>query len=413
MLGDVLKREIDEALTQLTAPGGKELYAERYKALSKLLHIFHISKDKDMILLYDKKPVITLKKEGENRKEWSFNLESPDFDPTKFMEAFNEFNPRVNINAQVLSNESQLKKYAEAGALSTDIARLYTGGVSYSIYPIGADGKIDKTLQTVSNTQQDTPEGQYKKKSIRQLPYRGNYYDYDSNSDTFTKKGAKEPIKDANTIKELRVNLQILEGKLKPVKMSKSQKYYVLKTGEHPEVVKVNPDYKVSWLTEKASKDFIKEIERDKAERSRDLAAEAALENFTITEVEDIPIDDIAVEGLYDGYEPPLPDGYVQEKPKKEKKVTPVPKKKPASVTGSTQNFEALMKKRSFKKRVYQIIQKWEDSPIKTDKEGRMLGEVTAKELADFINKKGGKVQALGTSQEAVEAWLKTLEECR
>ena len=67
-----------------------------------------------------------------------------------------------------------------------------------------------------------------------------------------------------------------------------------------------------------------------------------------------------------------------------------------------TQTFAELMGNRKYKLKVMQVLRnKWKDMP----------STVPGKEK--FLKDKNIEVGAIGTSKEEIEAWIKTIEDCR
>lgn len=70
--------------------------------------------------------------------------------------------------------------------------------------------------------------------------------------------------------------------------------------------------------------------------------------------------------------------------------------------TSPTKSFEKMYSNMKNMKRIESLIRsKWKDAPTKAD------------ELTEFLRKKNIEVDAIGTSKEDFDAWLKTIEDCR
>ena len=68
----------------------------------------------------------------------------------------------------------------------------------------------------------------------------------------------------------------------------------------------------------------------------------------------------------------------------------------------ATQKFSDLIKDRKYMMPIYQIIKnKWSEAPSKID------------ELTQFLNQKGVNVDMIGTSEADIDAWIRTLRDCR
>lgn len=70
--------------------------------------------------------------------------------------------------------------------------------------------------------------------------------------------------------------------------------------------------------------------------------------------------------------------------------------------TSATQSFTQLYRSPKHKIKIMKVIRaKWSDAPHNN------------KELAEYLRKKNIEVDAIGTSQEDIDAWIKTIEDCR
>ena len=68
----------------------------------------------------------------------------------------------------------------------------------------------------------------------------------------------------------------------------------------------------------------------------------------------------------------------------------------------ATQKFSDLIKDRKYMMPIYQIIKnKWPEAPSKID------------ELTQFLSQKGVNVDMIGTSEADIDAWIRTLRDCR
>ena len=66
------------------------------------------------------------------------------------------------------------------------------------------------------------------------------------------------------------------------------------------------------------------------------------------------------------------------------------------------QSFANLFNNRAYKRRLNTIIRKkWSDAPARVN------------ELEKFLREKNIDVDTIGTSKEDIEAWIKTIEDCR
>ena len=84
------------------------------------------------------------------------------------------------------------------------------------------------------------------------------------------------------------------------------------------------------------------------------------------------------------------------------------------ATTDTTQTFEELTRDRGWKYKIFQLLSdKFEDSPIKMDDKGKIVKSAKRDVLTQFLKEKKIEVDAIGTSKADIDAWLKTIEECR
>lgn len=408
-----LKEDINNLLMNVVSPN----YATRLAAVNELSKIFYFSKDGDNILLGKDgsrhSNEVSLKRGEDTLKTFILNS---DFDRQQFMEAITDMNPRINITASVLQSPVMLQRYDEAGALQTDIARLVTAGSSYSIYGVDAQGNMIKPEVVNNDIPRDAANTEFRNGDKTQVIYNHNFYQYDSTTDQYLLNG--EVVKDANVLKQLDYNRRIIGNGLAPVQTEGIWKYYILGSEEHPEVVKVNKNtYEVQEVKDKQAKELIDKVAKEKADRERDEAAKREMEKLDKMQREAIEKGEAIVseEWVVD----PETGELVAESQLKEKKEkegeTPAEQQsssqenaangsvaKPQIVQGNTQTMNDLVKSKAYRVRVITTIKnKWPQAPTKIT------------ELEQFLRNKNIEVDAIGTSEADVQAWIKTLEDCR
>ena len=408
-----LKEHVENLLLQLTAPK----YDTRLQAVKQLSQAFYMNSHKDFILIgkdggrYHNQ--ITLKRDGAPYK--TFVLDSS-FDRQQFMSAIAEMNPRINITTQVLENENLLKQYEEAGALQTDLAQLATAGSSYSIYGVDAQGNMAQPAMVIPDTN-DSKSSTLRGNNKRQVVYDSKFYHYDSTSNTYTLNGAV--VTDAETLTALDYNKSIVENGLTPVSTDGVWRTYVLGSVDHPDVIQVNKNNKkVRPVAEAQAKALLRRMVEEQAKKEREAVAIKALkeaeEKLTtaITSGEaqllDVPLGTDSDVGEI------IPEmNNLQSMPQKEAKVEEGNEgtkqqgfedtvNSPLESTPSTQTFTDLLKSRTYRGVVLKAVRaKWPDAPK------------TQVQLEDFLRNKNIDVSTIGTTEAAVQAWLKTIEECR
>lgn len=395
-----LKDRINSLLQKIIDPN----YKTRVNAVIELSKIFYFDKDDDNILIG--------KDDGRHKNEISlvhgddilhtFVLGS-NFDMTKFMQVFEDLNPRINITASILRDIPTLMEYDEAGALMTDAALFGTAGSSYSIYGLNGDGKMIIPESPTNDIPKSSNNSDFKD-NRQQVIFNGEYYRWvDSN---FYLDG--KLVTDEKKISQLNYIKKILDNQLSPVQSKGVLDYYILSTGENPNVIFVNrSSKKVKELPKEQAVELIKKIEEMKAKQQREQKAQeelkASKENALMIKGEDM---DLGMDSYVDpntGEITPIveEDNKVEEVPAQENKVqdtTKAPKVKPEG----TQSFADLANNLKYSLQIRKLVRnKWKDAPKK-------IGD-----LEKFLRDKNVEVDAIGTSEKDVEAWIRTIEDCR
>ena len=406
-----LKQTIDRLLGDLTSPN----YAQRYQAVIELSKIFYFDKEGKNILVGKDKSrhanQITLK-DGE--QSMTFTLDGS-FDRVAFMQAMESFNPRINITASVLMNPRSLKIYDEAGALQTDIAQLATAGSSYSIYALDVNGDMMKPASTPEMPVRAADNSDFREGGASQIVYNGKYYR--ETDGIFYLNGI--PVTDENLIKELQYNQRIANGELESVETNGLWDSYLTGTRENPQGIKVNKNTKkVKEMTAQEALDLIEKIEKEKARKEREQAAKTEKQRLDAQDGEVVGYEPVDVEFDFDDETGELvsreekkaqeeaqkqeeaaeKDSQPTEKDNTHKSVTELESKQ----SGSTQTFSTLVKNRQYRKQVIETIKaKWPDAPSKIA------------ELEEFLKGKNVEINAIGTDESSIQAWITTLKDCR
>lgn len=408
MRDGALKDEIMQVLNDFTSTD----YQTRSEAISRLSQIFLTStKDGDGFLSRKSRAEVSLIHSGIVFK--TFVLDE-NFDRRAFMEAIADMNPRINITKWVLGSTEQLKKYEEAGALDTDLAKLGTAGASFSIYGVDANGKMLKPEVPPNNEhhKESSSDASYRNSHRQQVVYQRKYYIRIDG--TYYLEGI--PVTDEALIKQLDINRQI--SSLKPTEKDTQYDYYVLSSGENPQVIRVNQNTKVAEeLAPEQAKEALAKAREMHAEEQRRRAAKDALKNslknadtvklhldeeHPTGEQPAAPAEEPASKNpLENEKEESKEENKKEEGPKTSAPTSPQPPKSPQNLP-ATQTFEQLYKSPKYKIKLIKLIKnKWPDAPK------------SLTELAEYMRKKNVEVDTIGTSPEAVEAWIKTVEECR
>lgn len=432
MRDGALKDRVDTLLQEVTALD----YKTRMKAILKLAEIFYFDPNGDFILTRKTRNEISLTHDGKPFK--TFVLDS-NFNRAQFIEAIQEMNPRVNVTAKVLSNISLLKEYDEAGALRTDAAIFGTAGSSYSIYGLNSHGEMLKPSDPASIVPDSAGRSDFKNGDRSQVVFNHEYYVLEN--DKFYLNGKE--VTDSKIIKQLQYNKRIIDGQLVPIVDKGVWDYYALSTGENPEVIKVDRNTKkVKELSKEEAKGIIEEVAKKKEAEIREEEAkkknEALIkESKGKEENVDLGLDDTNLKI------DPETGEMIQEEPSSSDTTPSVPVEEDSSSitsstdstktepvedhktkeeagerssirhkslegnpgehnTGATQKFTDLIRNKSYTKRIITLVRsKWKDAPTKPS------------EMATFLKSKNVEVDNIGTTKEDIEAWIKTIEDCR
>lgn len=412
MKDGVLKDKVERLLQDVVAPD----YVKRYQAVMDLCNIFYFDKDGDNILLKKTKAEVSLVHDGKVQK--TFTLDS-NFDRMEFMKAIEDMNPRVNITARVLQSQKLLKEYDEAGALMTDIAMFGTAGSSYSIYGLDGEGNMLKPKQPVNEAPKAVKNSDFKNENKSQVIYKHQYYTRREDDGMYYLNG--EPVTDERMIKQLDYNKMIIDNQLSPIKNEGVWEYFILKEGEHPEAIKVNRNTKeVKNVSEETAKEIIQKIEKETAKKQRETEAQKQLKTLSLHDVEmdltgnsettefmiDPETGEMVAVNTVDGTPAVKEEKKTEEKTeevkkeseeKKESKMTPIGGNSP-----STQTFAELYGKKAYRMNILKLIKgKWKDAPS------------VPTQLEKFLRNKDVEVDSIGTSRDDIDAWMKTIEDCR
>lgn len=410
MRDGALKDKVEGLLQNVVSPD----YATRYQAVIDLSNIFYFDKEGDTILLRKNKAELSLVHDGIVQK--TFVLDS-NFDRAEFMKAMEDMNPRINITARVLQSQELLKEYNEAGALMTDAAIFGTAGSSYSIYGLDGEGNMLKPEQPGNEDSKTTVNSDFKNENKSQVIYKHQYYTYRVDDGMYYLNG--EPITDEKMIRQLEYNKMIVDNQLTSIKREGVWEYFILKEGEHPEAIKVNRNTKeVKEVSEEKAKEIISKIEEEKAKKQRDAEAQKQLKIINSEDVDitgnsdntdlvmDLNTGEMIVDNTVD--ETPVPkeenkNENKEEEVKKESKSEKNTKKTESSDNAtSTQTFAELIGNKKHRISIIKLVKgKWKDAPV------------VPAQLEKFLRDKDVEVDSIGTSEKDIDAWMKTIEDCR
>lgn len=391
-------------------------YKDRMEALLDLTKVFYLNDVEHggptahNILLSPNKNVVTLK--TGNTTQYSVDLDAvdasgkPTFDFVKFLGEVYRWAPRINVTMDVLNDVDKLKEYDEAGVFTTDLAQLALSGSGYRIYPLDSDGNMQIPKANTSPVT-ETPDV-YADSKYTQVPYLGvNNYMYNRKTGEYTVKGSDKAITDERLIKQLDYNRRINDAKLQPVETTRNGwQYYIVGTADNPEVVKREySTNKITFLSKEDSAEYIRKQEEKRKADERDAAAKEVIKTLDVKDVA-LEEDNANVElnpetGQFVKVDRQKETADEVKQEHKQNIAAPATDATPA-VQGQTQTFEQLINRKEQQDRVYDVIfTKWEDAPMEDT------------ELKQFLKQKNIDVDTIGTTQADIDAWIKTIEDCR
>lgn len=409
MRDGALKDKINTLLQEVTSPN----YKTRLNAVIGLSKIFYFDKEGDTILLRKNRNEISLVHDGKVQKTFVLN---DNFDRAEFMQNIQDMNPRINITASVLRDIPTLMEYDEAGALMTDAALFGTVGSSYSIYGLDGEGKMIKLESPTNDIPRSDNNSDFKNGDKSQVIFKHQYYR--EVNGVFSLNG--EIVTDEATLKQLRYNKMILDNQLSPSMTQGVWDYFILSEGENPKAIKVNRNTKeVKESSEEQAKELIEKINEKEAKKLREQKAQEVIKEVGEAENVDLGEDALSVdpntgELVQADTQSTFPT--TEESTNEKKTSSTIEKasnKDDYTHTSSeslnndehkaaTQKFSDLIKDKKYMLRVMKLVRnKWKDAPKKIA------------DLEKFLRDKNVEVDAIGTSENDVEAWVRTIEDCR
>lgn len=391
-----LWNRIQDLLNQLTSPK----YEDRKAAIKQLpMLLYFVPKDKG------NKTILIGTDEHDNRitvvngnQRTTFFLDS-NFNREDFFKAVMEMNPRINITPSALTNKERLLELEEIGALKTDIAKIGTSGVSYSIYGIDSNGEMIVPEKATSARLEESSTNS--ENNIREFRYLYNAnYKYNLSTGEFTKDGVPVTGDDM-----LEYAYKIGTQQVVPTKQEGVWKYYIINTGENPEVVKQNNVGRIEQLSkEEAQKVIDEEVARINEENRKKALEQALAEQQNVkAQEEEAVIDDADLsffeeEGTFGADEkagekqPAAPQTIATPTPSISVEATPVQK--------GTRTFKQLWRSSDRGKLLDVLKQKgWKDVPME---------DMNA--LKKYLEDKGvPNLDLVGVSEADFDAWLQKL----
>lgn len=311
MLSDIQDSTLKVQLNNLFNELSSIRHSDRLAALNKLVQMLNIDKYGDNILIgtKDKATISTVKNDTILR---TFNLNDANFNRMDLINAIFELNPRINITLSTLSDPVQLRMYAEAGALNTDIAKLGTSNASYTVYSMDANGNPIKTKPIENkapnlDANSDLDKADYKKK--HSIYHRGIQYRekngkwYDTNWKEITDPTLLNQIKWASYIRANDLTPSLVSN---DIYGNKNNKYYIINSDNtNAKVIKVFENGAIAELSIADSRAIITTVQQRDIQEAKEKAAKEErqrLENIEnsmtpdkvemVTEGEDVNLTD-------------------------------------------------------------------------------------------------------------------------
>lgn len=279
MLSDIQDGALKTQLNNLFNELSSTKYSDRLAAINQIVKLLNIKEGGDNILIgmKDKATVSTVKNDTVIR---TFNLEDANFNRMDLINAIFELNPRVNITLSTLSDPVQLRMYAEAGALSTDIAKIGTSNASYTVYSMDANGNPIKTKPIENkapnlDANSDLDKADYKKK--HSIYHRGIQYRekngkwYDTNWKEITDPILLNQIKWASYIRANDLAPSLISN---DIYGNKNNKYYIINSDNtNAKVIKVFENGTIFELSIADSRTVINTVQKRDIQAAKEKAA--------------------------------------------------------------------------------------------------------------------------------------------
>lgn len=279
MLSDIQDGTLKTQLNNLFNELSSVKHSDRLSAINQLVKLLNIKEDGDNILVGKKdRATVSTVKNGTILR--TFNLNDANFNRMDLINAIFELNPRINITLSTLSDPVQLRMYAEAGALNTDIAKLGTSNASYTVYSMDANGNPIKTKPIENkapnlDTNSDLDKADYKKKHSvyhRGIQYREkNGKWYDTNWKEITDPTLLNQIKWASYIRANDLTPNLISN---DIYGNKNNKYYIINSDNtNAKVIKVFENGAIAELSIADSRTVVNIVQQRDIQAAKEKAA--------------------------------------------------------------------------------------------------------------------------------------------
>lgn len=244
-----LYKEIQLLIQQL----GSRNYKDRAEAKKRLSELVYLANDNVNINIgSESNHVITLRnKEGDTHA--SFDVADANFDIMDLITEVEKLSPRVNITASVLLNEALARKYDEAGALTTNLAKLGTSNADFTVYPIDPTTKGPIIENTTDNSATRVSVNSDLRRASKAPTWQIGTVVYEKTNGRWHPRGNPNAIITDSLANKLEYEYTINTQGIKPI--GKSKTYIIENNKDNPHVVVKQKDGTyVRLSTEEAEK---------------------------------------------------------------------------------------------------------------------------------------------------------------
>lgn len=278
---------IDNLFKELASPK----FSDRKAARDKLRTLLVLKEgENDINCGTEEKPRVSVIQNGFIR---TFNLLNPNeniFGQNGLIDTLKSVDFRVNITTSTLSDVPSLEMFDEAGALTTDLAKLGTSGASYNVYGMDADGNPIITAPVENPTptleaSSDLAKAQKKMSSERM----GNAtYRKDTNGNWHTE--TDKLVTDPRLTEQLNYRNLIRTRDLKPSKVIGMDEVFIINSDiDSPLVLVRRRGNQIFAMSKEGAVKTINEVNAELAKKARqerlqkELEAEASNDEFLRT----------------------------------------------------------------------------------------------------------------------------------
>lgn len=260
-----LKTQLNDLINELTSTE----HSRRLAAIKQLVQSLNLSQEEDNILIGTKdKPTVSILKGGSIIR--TFNLADANFDRTRFLNSIMELDPRVNITTSALSTEESLRNLDEAGALTTDLAKIGTSGASYNVYAMDADGNpiITTPVENEAPTLDAGSDLSKAQKKLNSERVGNTTYRRDDSGKWYTE--TDKLVTDPRLIEQLNYRNLIRTRGLKPDKVVGTDEVFVINNDKDNPLVLIRRNNKqVVAMTKEGAIKTINDLNAAAVERAR------------------------------------------------------------------------------------------------------------------------------------------------